>query len=437
METVSKNTSTSFQLHSKGFEAAVLNLSANLPLPSAFYQNHPWRVYYDELLEKHTQFNNSYIYAFTWEDARVDQQLLKITGDDVVLCLTSAGDNVLSYILDANPRRIHAVDLNPAQNHLLELKLAAFTALGYDDIWKIFGEGHHSNFRALLMGKLSPHLSSRALQFWIDNSSTFAASGGGLYETGRSGIAIRAAKWLFRCFGLAGAVRDMCAATALQEQQEIWRSRVRPVMLSWWVSWAIIGNEQFLWKALGVPKNQRDLILSNEHSAAGGDSRPSTRSGGSGMQAIWQYVVDTFDPVIEKTLLSEDNHFYLLCLLGSYTPRCHPSYLSPVAHEKLSRPGAFDGVRLHTDEINEVLGRIQPGTLTLAVIMDSMDWFDPTSGTEAREQIRRLSGALKEGGRVFLRSAGLSPWYTKIFEEEGFVTVKVGCRDPPGTCIDR
>lgn len=48
--------------------------------------------------------------------------------------------------------------------------------------------------------------------------------------------------------------------------------------------------------------------------------------------------------------------------------RCHPTYLSPKAHVKLSSPGAFDGLRIHTDEINEVIKRITPGSLTIAVV---------------------------------------------------------------------
>lgn len=48
--------------------------------------------------------------------------------------------------------------------------------------------------------------------------------------------------------------------------------------------------------------------------------------------------------------------------------RCQPAYLSQKAHAKLSTPGAFDGLRIHTDEINEVIKRITPGTLTIAVV---------------------------------------------------------------------
>jgi len=67
--------------------------------------------------------------------------------------------------------------------------------------------------------------------------------------------------------------------------------------------------------------------------------------------------------------------------------------------------------------------------------MDSMDWFDP-KGDEALTQIHALNRALKPGGRVMLRSAGLTPWYIPVFERCGFIARRVGARFP-GTCIDR
>lgn len=47
---------------------------------------------------------------------------------------------------------------------------------------------------------------------------------------------------------------------------------------------------------------------------------------------------------------------------------CHPAYLSPKAHTKLSRPNAFSGLRIHTDELNEVIQRFAPATLTIAIV---------------------------------------------------------------------
>ncbi|KAL1953190.1 hypothetical protein VTO42DRAFT_3396 [Malbranchea cinnamomea] len=420
------------EIRSKAYESAIINLSSNLPLPSAFYQNNHWRIYYNELLPKHTQFGNEYIYAFTWEDPRVDHRLLRITKDDVILAITSAGDNILDY-LQAGPRRIHAVDLNPNQNHLLELKVACFIALGYRDVWKIFGEGKHPDFRNLLISKLSPHLSSQAFQFWLDRSSVFTSSSGrGLYETGGSRYALKLVRYIFTVFGLHEQVRKLCEAQTLDEQRRLW-FRIRRVLLSKPLHWAIVSTEWFSWKAAGVPPAQRNMIISDYLKRNDFDGLGSARDVSG--RAVWEYVVNTLDPVVNDTLISDDNYFYFLCLQGRYSRRCHPAYLSPKAHVKLSTPGVFDGLRIHTDEINEVIARIAPGTLTIAVIMDSMDWFDP-KGPEASRQAKAFNQILQKGGRILLRSASIEPWYIKVFEEHGFSARRVAARFP-GFCIDR
>lgn len=427
-------------IHSKAFDAAVVNLAANLPLPSFFYQSHHWRIYYDDQLKKHKQFKSEYIYAFTWEDTRVDDRLLNLGRDDVVLAITSAGDNVLSYALKS-PARIHAVDLNPNQNHLLELKVASFTALSYADHWKLFGTGKHPEFRKLLITKLSPHLSSRAFQYWLENFHVFESKKGkGLYETGGSRHAIRVVRLLFSLFGMSKEITRLLQAKTLNEQREIWRSKIRGILLSKILSYVVISQEKFLWAALGVPHNQLvmleiDYAASEAVPGTTSDSNPLKPAASQRGAAVWEYMVQTLDPLIENTLIGEDNPYYVVCLSGHYTQRCHPAYLAPKSHQKLSKPNAFDGLRIHTDEIIEVVSRLTQGTLTVAVVMDSMDWFDPGSEAAA-EQITALNRALKLGGRVLLRSAGLVPWYIKTFEELGFSAHRSGAR-VAGACIDR
>ncbi|PLB33466.1 class I SAM-dependent methyltransferase, partial [Aspergillus candidus] len=353
------------EIRSKAYESAVINLGSNLPLPSAFYQNHHYRIFYNDLLPKHTQFGNEYIYAFTWEDPRVDHRLLNIQRDDVILAITSAGDNILDY-LQKSPRRVHAVDLNPNQNHLLELKVASFEALGYRDTWKIFGEGKHPEFRQLLISKLSPHLSSQSFQYWLEHTHVFTSkSGKGLYETGGSRHAIKMVRHLFTIFGLQSQVQKLCEAQTIAEQRQIW-PRIRSVLMSKPLHWAVVGTEWFAWKAAGVPRNQRNMILDDYYKRNGlsGDEKQAKDVSG---QSIWEYVVNTLDPVVNDTLISNDNYFYFLCLQGQFSPKCHPTYLSPRAHVKLSSPGAFDSLRIHTDEINEVIKRLTPKSLTIAV----------------------------------------------------------------------
>lgn len=415
---------TSSELRSKAFDAAVINLSANLPLPSFFYQNHHWRIYYDDQLKKHTQFLNDYIYAFTWEDSQVDQQFLNLGSDDVILAITSAGDNILSYAL-ASPARIHAVDLNPSQNHLLELKVAAYNSLPYKDFWKLFGEGKHADFRSLLISTLSPHLSSRAFQYWVDKCKVFT-SYHGLYESGGSRHCIRILRLLFGILGMRSQVKALLNAKTLNDQRTIWNKYLRPVILSKLMCYLIVSQKSFLWAALGVPHNQVSMLEADHLNAHPGSTRG---------QAIWEYMINTLDPLLSHTLIGEDNSYYQICLAGTYTPKCHPAFLSKKAHTKLSRAGALDNLRIHTDELKEVIERLAEGTLSVAIVMDSMDWFSPGE-EEARLQIAQLNRALRIGGRVLLRSAGLRPWYISEFEKGGFISKRMGERSS-GKCIDR
>jgi betaine lipid synthase len=136
---------------------------------------------------------------------------------------------------------------------------------------------------------------------------------------------------------------------------------------------------------------------------------------------------------------------------GADFARCHPRYMGAREHVKLSKPGAFDGLRIHTDEIMEVISRITPSTLTIAIVsiqpssgsfgvntiqlMDSMDWFDPDSPA-ALSQVLALNKVLKMGGRVLFRSAAKEPWYASLFQQNGF-DAKCVARRESGTCIDR
>lgn len=326
--------SSSTERRSKAFDTAIVNLSSSLPLPAAYYQNNKTRIYYDETLQKHRQFGDEYIYAFTWEDSRMDARLLKITGDDVILAITSAGDNILAYAVD-RPKRIHAVDLNPNQNHLLELKVAAYRSLEYQDFWKLFGEGKHENFDKLLREQISPHLSSHAFDYWMHKGpATFNHKGKGLYFTGGSRHAIQLVQWLGKLLGVSKDMQRICEAETLAEQRELWTKRVRKVLLSQFLAYFVIGSERFLWKALGVPGEQRAMIEDDFERRGGqgsdhvradvradeksGDGKHAEVTATKSGQAIWNYGVETLDPVVNETLVSNDNHYYMVCLAGMW-----------------------------------------------------------------------------------------------------------------------
>ncbi|CAG8691543.1 27269_t:CDS:2 [Gigaspora margarita] len=368
-----------------------------------------WRQPYNPALPRHTQFN-SYIYAFTWEDPREDMKVLDLNENDSMFVITSAGDNLLEYALRANPKRIHCVDLNPCQNHLLELKLAGISALNYKDFWSLFGKGKHPQFEHLLDTQLSPYLSSHAYQFWKTNSKTFQKN---FFRTGSSGIALRILHLIITLSGLSRDVASLCHASSIKEQKKIYDDKLRPAILHSLLV-KILNNPVFLWKALGVPIRQWKMLL-NEGTA-------------------YQYLCDTFDGVMAHYKLANDGYFYFLCLMLHYNSESCPSYLTQSGFETLKN-GALNSIKIHTNYIVDVLKGLGDGELTKAVVMDHIDWF---SESEAEEEIKQLARAVRKGGYVFWRSSARCPWYNNVFVKHGFAVDPICIREPgSGVPLDR
>jgi S-adenosylmethionine:diacylglycerol 3-amino-3-carboxypropyl transferase len=61
------------------------------------------------------------IFTHNWEDPAMDEWALNIKEGDTVFTITSGGCKHTRF-LRFNPAAVHCVDINPAQNHLVELK---------------------------------------------------------------------------------------------------------------------------------------------------------------------------------------------------------------------------------------------------------------------------------------------------------------------------
>src|SRR5262245_11303043 len=104
-------------------------------------------------------YRTNLVYNQCWEDPARDQEALALGPDDRVLAITSAGCNVLDYALRG--ARVLAVDANPRQNHLLELKLAGIRTLPFEDFFALFGDGGTPRAREMYAA-LREHLSRDA-----------------------------------------------------------------------------------------------------------------------------------------------------------------------------------------------------------------------------------------------------------------------------------
>jgi S-adenosylmethionine-diacylglycerol 3-amino-3-carboxypropyl transferase len=119
-------------------------------------------------------------YSTVWEDYRLLDLGLALDRTSDLLVIAGAGCNVLNLLLRA-PRRLVALDFNPAQMALVELKLAAIRALPYDDFAALIGV-RPSNRRPELYERLRPSMGAAARAWWDANLATLA---NGVEQAGR------------------------------------------------------------------------------------------------------------------------------------------------------------------------------------------------------------------------------------------------------------
>ncbi|KAJ2005952.1 hypothetical protein GGI04_002049 [Coemansia thaxteri] len=422
--------STANKPNSVAFNIGPRLISQSALSGNAFTAARGWtRLPYQPTNPEHAQFS-TYIYGFTWEDPRRDIEVLDLRNGDSVLVITSAGDNVLAYAAHQSGLKIHCIDMNPCQNHLLELKLAALHSLDYSTFWRMFGLGHLSEFATTLDSTLSPKLSSSAYQYWRSNTHAFApcesvlagAALGDLshrnfYTTGYSGLALRCLRAIVKLLGIHSATQQLLTESLLSEQIKLWSGKIRGRIFS---NFAIrlLDNPVAMWQLLGVPINQWNML----------------RSEGS----MSQYVRDTLDPVAHSTMFARDNYFYHLLFARQYSPHCCPDYLTKDGFKRLqrvARNGSETTFQLHTATILNTLNGMRAGELSKAVIMDHMDWFVPE---DARNEAKALARAIKPGGFVLWRSAARVPWYIGVFKQYGFTVEALDIRQPNSmTPLDR
>ena len=200
------------------------------------------------------------VYNTCWEDPRLDRIALQIGGDDRVLVITSGGCNALDYLLD-EPARVYAVDVNPRQNALLELKLAGIRALDHDTFFALFGRGYLEDWRQVYNKELRDQLSAKARGYWDAKGWMLSSRWrrGSFYYRGSSGLFA----WLINLYidrvrKLREAVEALFEASTLDEQRHIYESLIKPVLWGRMIRW--LTRRDLALAMLGVPRSQRQQI---------------------------------------------------------------------------------------------------------------------------------------------------------------------------------
>lgn len=328
------------------------------------------------------------VYNQCWEDPRLDRVALRLTPQDRVVVITSAGCNALDYAL-AGAGHVYAVDMNPRQNALLELKLAAARALDYEEFFQLFGRGRWPRWSSGYPQRLRPLLSPEARAFWDRHGDLFLGQGRrkSFYFRGTSGTFA----WLVNYYvdhiaRMRDSVNALLAADSVEQQRDIyvqykladrlWRPMIRFAM-----------KRDVTLALLGVPRAQRRQI---DTGYPGG---------------ILKFVMDRVETVFTKLPL-KDNYFWRVYMTGEYTPDCCPEYLK-AGNFAAMKDTIPERVTTHTNSLLAFL-RQHPGHITRFVLLDHMDWLtrDPTRKALTEEWQAIVEKAAPQA-RILWRSAGL------------------------------
>lgn len=121
------------------------------------------------------------VYSQCWEDPEIAAEGLKLDHTDDLLCLTSAGCNVMALSL-RRPRSITALDFSGVQNHLFELKLAALRQLSWGDYVAFLGARPSGARVQIYRTRLRSELRDPVREYWDSQEKVLA---GGVIHAGR------------------------------------------------------------------------------------------------------------------------------------------------------------------------------------------------------------------------------------------------------------
>jgi S-adenosylmethionine-diacylglycerol 3-amino-3-carboxypropyl transferase len=338
------------------------------------------------------------LYNTCWEDPAVDRKALELTPRDSVLAITSAGCNVLDYALEG-PQTIWAVDCNPAQTALLELKMAGIRSLDHEDFFRVFGLGRRSDFSSLYRRSLRPLLSPPSRDIWDRRTSWFEGRGwrNSFYWHGGTGLFARLLRDYFRFRpGLGGALLDLFDAPDLGTQRRIFDTRVEPLLWGRAVEWFL--RRSFTMCLLGIPSAQREELYRHQRDLP------------SFIRSVLRRVF--------REMPAGTNYFWAVYVRGHYTESCCPEYLKRASFERLRR-GLVDRIHPRTCTVTDFL-KSSPHRFSRFILLDHMDWMSRHKPQDLTEEWELILDRAAPGARVLFRSAARYP----LFLERLYVRTK-------------
>lgn len=312
--------------------------------------------------------------------------------------LTSAGDNALDYLLD-DVQHVHCVDINPAQNALLELKKTIFKRGNHTLLWDFFGKGQKSGAKLIYRQKLRRLLSKQAQQFWDENIQNFSprSKNDSFYFSGTSGKVAHTVFNQIQRKGLTSAVENLLSANSLEEQSYYFNA-IEPQLWNPFLRWLI--RRHATMAMLGVPTTQRKMIEQQYE------------------DGLLEFIRQSLQKVFTELPIG-DNYFWRVYLTGHYAPDCCPNYLREENFQTLQK--RIQRIETQTSSLLQALQRSKE-TYSHFMLLDHQDWMAFTQPHQLAKQWSNLLDHAKSGASILFRSAMPEPDFLPefVFENVSF-----------------
>lgn len=284
---------------------------------------------------------SNYIYNLSWEDPRVDHEVLRINHTDVICAITSGGDNILDYLL-LNPEKIYAVDVNPNQNYLLEFKIACMKVLNHKEFFSLFAKSNYSILKEKY-SEIKLELSENAKIFWDKNKTQMQC----FLLSGQVKKFIYILHFYLKLTRSSKHIQWLKDNPGMINQKFIFKKyRKKIYLLSKFFYWIY----KYLGSHVAVPPKQFNKLSRN-------------------------HMYRTLYKIFHYTDIINDNYFYYAYLYLCFSNACCPRYMQSQYYELIRKN--LHCVKVYTGKLDDVIKNdIPKSTISKMILLDHMDWMN-------------------------------------------------------------
>ena len=160
------------------------------------------------------------LFGSSWEDPSADRRALQIVPGETLMTVTSGACNTLTLLME-DPGKVYAVDINPTQSWLLELKIAAIRHLDAAQLRAFLGLTA-ANDRLAKFEKLKLDLTPEAREYWTNHPQAVRE---GVIHSGKYESFVRLFSRVVNLLQGKKRVQGLFACTTLEQQREYFDKR--------------------------------------------------------------------------------------------------------------------------------------------------------------------------------------------------------------------